>query len=176
MKSLTEPLAPDSVRRQSHLRVSIRGINRSTAGLYFAIVLLLLSVGVGIYTDLQSREIQRIQSSIDLRLLRVQILNESINNTLSAALLDQNILRAANYGTLSEDLQRTLFEVRALTRPLRMAAEGERLAQQSERLELTRSRAMALMNDELGARRVNCCLMMLICERAKFPRSAAIWL
>lgn len=149
MKSLTEPLAPDSVRRQSHLRVSIRGINRSTAGLYFAIVLLLLSVGVGIYTDLQSREIQRIQSSIDLRLLRVQILNESINNTLSAALLDQNILRAANYGTLSEDLQRTLFEVRALTRPLRMAAEGERLAQQSERLELTRSRAMALMNDEL---------------------------
>lgn len=128
MKSLTEPLAPDSVRQLSNPGGNRRGLNRSNAGLYFAIVLLLLNVGVGIYTDLRSSEIQRIQSSVDLRLLRVQILNESINNTLSAALLDQNILRAANYGTLSEDLQRTLFEVRALTRPLRMAAEGERLA------------------------------------------------
>ena len=126
-----------------------RGGTGSNISLYFAIFLLLLSVGVGIYTDLRSSEIQRIQTSIDLRLLRVQILSESINSTLSAALLDQNILRAASYGTLSQELGRTLSEVRVLTRPLRMAAEAERFAQQSERLQLTRSRAMALMSDEL---------------------------
>ena len=123
--------------------------SRSNISLYFAIFLLLLSVGVGIYTDLRSSEIQRVQTSIDLRLLRVQILSESINNTLSAALLDQNILRAASYSTLSEELRRTLSEVRSLTKPLRMAAEAERLAHQSERLQVTRSHAMALMSDEL---------------------------
>lgn len=122
---------------------------RSSFSLYFAIALLLISVGLGIHTNLRSSDIQRMQTSIDLRLLRVQILNESITNTLSAALLDENILKAASYGTLSEELERTLFEVRALTKSLRMAAEAERLAQQSERLQLTRSRAMALMSDEL---------------------------
>lgn len=123
-------------------------MRRVDVSLWVAIVLLLASVGIGIYTDVRSIDTQRIKTAIDARLLRVQILNEAINNTLATTLFEENILRSANYIAQTDQLQRILHEIRALTAGMRMAPEAERLAMESERLQATRELAIMLMNEE----------------------------
>ncbi|NLY26939.1 MAG: diguanylate cyclase [Alcaligenaceae bacterium] len=120
-------------------------MGRTTGSLSLAIVLLIVSVGVGIYTGLRSSEINRQRVAIDSRLSRVQMLNEAINGTLSTALLERNILRAAQYDALNEELSATLADVRALSRRLRLAPEAVRLQQETEKLKAIQNRAYAFM-------------------------------
>lgn len=123
-------------------------MSRSNSSLYLAIVLLVVSVAIGIYTDLRSSEITRQQAAIDSRLLRVQTLTEAINSTLATTLLEQNILRLASYETHNEELNLTLAQVRQLSERLRMAPEAERLQQQGEGLRSVQAKAVALMDQE----------------------------
>ena len=123
-------------------------MRRIDVSLWVAVCLLLSSVGIGIYTDVRSIDTQRIKTAIDARLLRVQILNEAINNTLATTLFEENILRSANYLAQTDQLDQILREIRGLTAGMRMAAEAERLAQESERLQATRDLAIMLMNEE----------------------------
>lgn len=120
-------------------------MGRTTGSLSLAIVLLVVSVVVGIYTDLRSSEINRQRVAIDSRLSRVQTLNEAINGTLANTLLERNILRAAQYDTLNDELGSTLAEVRELSRLLRLAPEAVRLQQETEKLKTIQNRAYTFM-------------------------------
>jgi diguanylate cyclase (GGDEF)-like protein len=125
---------------------------RFLGGLHTAVVILLISIGVGLYVDLKDEQMHDQSLQIQLGLERMVRLNQSLTHVLSAAVIEKNSLRAASYQSLQTELSSTMEEVRALTSHMAMA--GEVLALRDEQLALRslESRAFVLMReDQWGA-------------------------
>lgn len=125
---------------------------RFLGGLHTAVVILLISIGVGLYADLKDEQMHDQSRQIQLGLERMVRLNQSLTHVLSAAVIEKNSLRAASYQSLQTELSSTMEEVRALTSHMAMA--GEVLALRDEQLALRslESRAFGLMReDQWGA-------------------------
>jgi diguanylate cyclase (GGDEF)-like protein len=125
---------------------------RFLGGLHTAVVILLISIGVGLYADLKDEQMHDQSLQIQLGLERMVRLNQSLTHVLSAAVIEKNSLRAASYQSLQTELSSTMEEVRALTSHMAMA--GEVLALRDEQLALRslESRAFVLMReDQWGA-------------------------
>lgn len=125
---------------------------RFLGGLHTAVVILLISIGVGLYADLKDEQMHDQSLQIQLGLERMVRLNQSLTHVLSAAVIERNSLRAASYQSLQTELSSTMEEVRALTSHMAMA--GEVLALRDEQLALRslEARAFVLMReDQWGA-------------------------
>lgn len=120
-------------------------MGRTTGSLALAIGLLVLSVVIGLYTDVRSSEITRHRDAIESRLQRVQTLNEAIHAALVDALLQENIVRAAQYNVFNEELDMILTDVRHLSDFLLLSSESEHLAQEKNVLQSLQNEAYSLM-------------------------------
>jgi hypothetical protein len=73
---------------------------RFLGGLHTAVVILLISIGVGLYVDLKDEQMHDQSLQIQLGLERMVRLNQSLTHVLSAAVIEKNSLRAASYQSL----------------------------------------------------------------------------
>ena len=125
---------------------------RFLGGLHTAVVILLISIGVGLYVDLKDEQMHDQSLQIQLGLERMVRLNQSLTHVLSAAVIEKNSLRAASYQSLQTELSSTMQEVRALTSHMAMAGEVLALRDEQQSLRALESRAFVLMReDQWGA-------------------------
>jgi diguanylate cyclase (GGDEF)-like protein len=125
---------------------------RFLGGLHTAVVILLISIGVGLYADLKDEQMHDQSLQIQLGLERMVRLNQSLTHVLSAAVIEKNSLRAASYQSLQTELSSTMQEVRALTSHMAMAGEVLALRDEQQSLRALESRAFVLMReDQWGA-------------------------
>ena len=120
---------------------------RFLGGLHTAVVILLISIGVGLYADLKDEQMHDQSLQIQLGLERMVRLNQSLTHVLSAAVIEKNSLRAASYQSLQTELSSTMQEVRALTSHMAMAGEVLALRDEQQSLRSLESRAFALMRE-----------------------------
>lgn len=96
---------------------------RFLKGIYLAVAILLLTIGVGLYADLRSESMHVQHLRIQLGLERMVRLNQSLTSSITLAVVEKNSLRAASYDTLQSELEATMQEVQALTQGMTLAGE-----------------------------------------------------
>ncbi len=121
---------------------------RFLRGLHTAVVILLISIGLGLYADLKSEQMhdKNLQSKVGLE--RMVRLNQSLTHVLSTAVIEKNSLRAASYQSLQTELSSTMQEVRSLTRNLALAGEVLALRDEQQALRSLEGRAFVLMRGD----------------------------
>ena len=121
---------------------------RFLGGLHTAAVILLISIGVGLYVDHKSEQMHDNNLQIQVRLERMVRLNQSLTNVLSTAVIEENSLRAASYPSLQTELSSTMQEVRVLTRHMALASEVLALRDEQLALRTLEDRAVVLMRED----------------------------
>jgi diguanylate cyclase (GGDEF)-like protein len=125
---------------------------RFLGGLHIAVVILVLSIGVGLYADLKSEQMHGQNLQIQVGLERMVRLNQSLTNLVSITVIEKNNLRAASYHSLENELEATMQEVEALTKNLTLSGEIRTLRGEQRALRALESQAFALMRtDQWGA-------------------------
>jgi diguanylate cyclase (GGDEF)-like protein len=113
--------------------------------IYVAVAILVLTTGLGSYVDLRSEAMHARHQEISTGLERMVRLNHDLADMLLLAVLEQNMLRVASYGTASAQLESTMRTVDALTRHLRLDAEMAALAEDRARQRAVEERVIALV-------------------------------
>ena len=113
-----------------------------------AVVILLLSIGVGQYVDFQSAKMHAQNLQIQTGLERMVRLNQSLTNLMATAVLEKNSLRAASYQSLNTELDATLQEVETLTRHMTLAGEMKALRDEQRALRVQESQVFVSMRDD----------------------------
>jgi diguanylate cyclase (GGDEF)-like protein len=121
---------------------------RFLRGLHTAVVILLISIGLGLYADLKSEQMHDKNLQIKVGLERMVRLNQSLTHVLSTAVIEKNSLRAASYQSLQTELSSTMQEVRSLTRNLALAGEVLALRDEQQALRSLEGRAFVLMRGD----------------------------
>lgn len=121
---------------------------RFLRGLHIAVAILLLSIGVGQYVDLQSEKMHAQNLQIQTGLERMVRLNQSLTNLMATAVIEKNSLRAASYHSLKTELEATLQEVETLTQHMTLAGEMKALRDEQRALRAQESQVFAAMRDD----------------------------
>ena len=88
---------------------------RSSISLYLAVLVLVVSTGIGSYVDLENNEMHARHLAINTGLERMLRLNQELNSMVMVSVLEQNTLRTASYDTVSAELADTIKTVEKLT-------------------------------------------------------------
>ena len=118
---------------------------RSISSIYLAVATLVLTMGIGTYVDIKSDAMHARHLEINTALERMVRLNQQLNNMLVVAVLEQNTLRTASYGTVDLDLEATFRTVGHLTRQHPLSEEISALSADREQLHVTEEAALGLM-------------------------------
>lgn len=110
-----------------------------------AVVLLAATFAVGFFTDRHSEAVSKQQAQTRVALERLLRLNQALSNSVTAAVLDRDVLRAASYKSLAQQLASTLDETQALTAGMSLGGETATLIAESERLRDTETRMLEHM-------------------------------
>lgn len=108
-----------------------------------AVLMLILTVGGGLYADRLHEAMHAREGSVSVGLERMVRLNQSLGSMLRAAAHEQNALRVSSYETLRQELKVTMDAVLHDTRDLPLASEIAALAEQQLNLRKVESRALA---------------------------------
>lgn len=118
---------------------------RVLGGLYLAVLILLLSIGVGLYVDFQSEKTHDKNLQIQVGLERMVRLNQSLTHLIATAVIEKNSLRAAGYSSVQAELDATMQAVQALSAHMKLASEISALREEQGALRRQESRALDLM-------------------------------
>lgn len=119
---------------------------RLLGSLHFAVVVLLVTIGVGMYADLKSEQLHQHNVLVRMGLERMVRYNQQLTSSVAMAALDKNALRAASYPSLNLELQATLAEVGSLTQDMALASDMVALSQEQRDLRDTEQEAFVLMS------------------------------
>ena len=121
---------------------------RAFRSLYFAICVLVLSTGVGLYVDLKNHALQERHLAISTGLERMLRLNHQLNSMVTLSVLEQNTLRTASYDTVGAELSDTFRTVEKLTQQLNLSAEMSDLRSEYTKLQVVEEQALRLMRQD----------------------------
>ncbi|MBK9572341.1 MAG: GGDEF domain-containing protein [Rhodoferax sp.] len=121
---------------------------RSTRSMYVAVAVLVLTMAVGSYVDIENDAMHARHLEINTGLERMVRLNQELTNMLLLAVLEQNTLRTASYDTVNADLESTIKTVSQLTRKLNLSEEMSALSDDHGKLHVTEEAALKLMRQE----------------------------
>lgn len=121
---------------------------RVLGGLYLAVLILLLSIGVGQYVDLKSEQTHDKNRQIQVGLERMVRLNQSLTHLITTAVSEQNSLRAASYPSIQAELDATMQAVQALSAHMMLASEIGALREEQRALRAQESQALELMRGD----------------------------
>lgn len=118
---------------------------RSVKGIYVAVGVLVLSMGVGAYVDIENDAMHARLLTINTGVERMVRLNQELNTMLVTAVLEQNTLRTASYDTVNADLEATIQTVSHETHQQNLAEEIAALSEDRNLLHVTEESALMLM-------------------------------
>jgi diguanylate cyclase (GGDEF)-like protein len=121
---------------------------RVLGGLYLAVLILLLSIGVGLYVDLKSNQTHEQNRQIQVGLERMVRLNQSLTHLIGTAVIEKNSLRAASYPSVRAELEATMQAVQALSAHMVLASEISALRDEQHALRRQESLALDLMRSD----------------------------
>ena len=124
---------------------------RVLGGLYLAVVILLLSIGAGLYVDIKSEQTHDQNRHIQVGLERMVRLNQALTNLITIAVIEKNSLRAASYTSVLAELDATMQEVQALSARMMLANEISALREEQGVLRAQESEAFELMRQDQWA-------------------------
>ena len=124
---------------------------RVPGGLYLAVLILLISIGVGLYVDLESEQTHEKDRQIQVGLERMVRLNQSLTHLITTAVIEENSLRAASYPSVQAELDATMLGVQALSAHMMLASEIDALREEQLALRAQESQALALMRQDQWA-------------------------
>ena len=116
--------------------------------MYAAVAILVLTMGVGSYVDIQDNALNARHLEINIGLQRMVRLNQELTNMLMVSVLEQNTLRTASYDTVNADLEATLKTVGGLTQSQNLSEEVSALSEDHRKLHVTEEVALKLMRQE----------------------------
>lgn len=115
------------------------------SGIHLAVLLLLLTIAVGMYTDFKRERMHQQHQTIQTGLERMARLSQSVAAELATAVIEKNSLRAASYDSLHAQLEATMQEVLATTRHMALAAGIRALHDEQRALRAQEAQVFALM-------------------------------
>jgi hypothetical protein len=121
---------------------------RAFRSLYFAVCVLVLSTGAGLYVDLKNHALQERYLAISTGLERMLRLNHQLNSMVTLSVLEQNTLRTASYDTVGSELSDTFRTVEKLTQALNLSAEMSDLRSEYTKLQVVEEQALRLMRQD----------------------------
>jgi diguanylate cyclase (GGDEF)-like protein len=121
---------------------------RFLGSLHIAVVILLLSIGVGLYADLKNEQMHDKNLQIQVGLERMVRLNQSLTHAVATAVIEKNSLRAASYHSLEAELEATMQEVEALTQHMALAGEMQALRGEQHALRALENQTFHLMRTD----------------------------
>jgi len=121
---------------------------RYLKSLYAAVLILLVTVGLGSWVDARHDELHRQHRDIQVGLEQMLRFNQELTHLLSAAVLERNILRARGYEAVNESLSVTRTLVTEASRQLNLSTEIDGLGLEHAALRVIEKRALDLMFDE----------------------------
>ena len=121
---------------------------RVLGGLYLAVLILLLSIGVGLYVDFKSEQTHDKTRQIQVGLERMVRLNQSLTYLVTTAVSEQNSLRAASYPSVLAELDATMQSVQARSAHMMLASEVSALRTEQGALRALESQVLALMRQD----------------------------
>lgn len=124
---------------------------RVLSGLYLAVVILLLSIGGGLYVDLQSAHTHNQNRQIQVGLERMVRLNQTLTYLITTAVIEKNSLRAASYPSVLTELEATMKDVQARSASMMLASEMSALREEQGMLRAQESEALTLMRQDQWA-------------------------
>jgi diguanylate cyclase (GGDEF)-like protein len=116
---------------------------RYLASLVTAVLVLIVTIGVGLYVDRKHEAMHTRNASVTVGLERMVRLNQAMDSILRAAVHEQNGLRASGYDTLQQELEVTMKSVVKDSLDLPLASEIAALAGDHLTLRQVESRALA---------------------------------
>lgn len=120
----------------------------SVKSLYVAVGILILTLGLGTYVDVQNEAMHSRQLEINTGLERVVRLNQELTNMLVIAVLKHNVLGAGSYGTVKGDLQTTMKTVTEITKAFHFLQEIQSLQDSQAQLREMEAKALQMINDD----------------------------
>ncbi len=124
---------------------------RVLGGLYLAVMILLLSIGVGLYVDLKSEQTHDQNRQIQVGLERMVRLNQTLTNLITTAAIEKNSLRAASYASVLSELDATMQDVQSHSAHMMLASEISALREEQGALRNQEIEALALMRQDQWA-------------------------
>ena len=121
---------------------------RYLGSLVTAVLVLIVTIGVGLYVDRKHEAMHTRNASVTVGLERMVRLNQAMDSVLRAAVHEQNGLRASGYDTLQQELEVTMKGVVKDSLDLPLASEIAALAGDHLTLRQVESRALAHIQRE----------------------------
>ena len=121
---------------------------RYLGSLVTAVLVLIVTIGVGLYVDRKHEAMHTRNASVTVGLERMVRLNQAMDSVLRAAVHEQNGLRASGYDTLQQELEVTMRGVVKDSLDLPLASEIAALAGDHLTLRQVESRALAHIQRE----------------------------
>ena len=124
---------------------------RVLGGVYLAVVILLLSIGAGLYVDIKSEQTHDQNREILVGLERMVRLNQALTHLITTAVIEKNSLRAASYPSVLSELEATMQDVQALSARMTLSGEISALREEQSVLRAQESETLALMRQDQWA-------------------------
>ena len=121
---------------------------RSSISLYLAVLVLVVSTGIGSYVDLENNEMHARHLEINTGLERMLRLNQELNSMVMVSVLEQNTLRTASYDTVSAELADTIKTVEKLTQQQNLSDEMSDLRTEHAKLHVIEEQVLRLMRQD----------------------------
>ena len=121
---------------------------RVLGGLYLAVVILLFSIGAGLYVDIKSEQTHDQNREILVGLERMVRLNQALTHLITTAVIEKNSLRAAGYPSVLAELDATMQDVQALSTRMMLSGEIRALREEQSVLRAQESETLALMRQD----------------------------
>ena len=121
---------------------------RYLGSLTTAVLVLIVTIGVGLYVDRKHEAMHTRNASVTVGLERMVRLNQAMGSILRSAVHEQNGLRAGGYDTLQQELEVTMKSVVKDSLDLPLASEIAALAGDHLTLRQVESRALAHIQRE----------------------------
>lgn len=129
------------------MAVSMRFLN-SVKSLYVAVGILVLTLGWGVYVDVENETLHARRLEVNIGLERMVRLNQELTNMLAIAVLKQSALGTASYDTVKDSLQQTMETVTEATRAQGFAQEIASLSGTQGQLRGIEGKVISLINDD----------------------------
>lgn len=121
---------------------------RFSASLDAAVVILVLSVGVGAYVDVRNDQMHTRHLEVNTGLERMVRLHQELTHMLMQAVLERNTLRTASHPSVTATLEATIRSVAELTQNQSLSNEMSDLAADRAQLRVIEEQALALMRED----------------------------
>lgn len=120
----------------------------SVKSLYAAVCLLALTLGWGMYVDLENEALHARKLEVNIGLERMVRLNQELTNMLTIAVLRQNALGTASYGPVKDYLEQTMKAVAEVTRTQSFAQEIASLSRTQSQLRGIEDKVIELIHGD----------------------------